>query len=84
MDFKELRKLLHYISENNGWNKNMYRNQVERRRKIVKYIDYSYDTRSHSFWKITFTSIIGAGKTEFIIRSQKDIEKVYEWLDETI
>jgi len=86
MNAVEYAKLLQYIKENNSWGANMYVIQYELHRRVVKYVDASFDTRTGRIWKINFRSCLGGGEREraFDINSPEDVNKIYKWLDEHI
>lgn len=78
--------LLEYIAQNNCWGINMYGITVERKRKAIKYVEASFDSRDGTIWLITFRQIINSKEQEisFRIESKKDVDRIYSWLDETI
>ena len=78
--------LLEYIVQNNCWGINMYGITVERKRKAIKYVEASFDSRDGTIWLITFRQIINSKEQEisFRIESKKDVDRIYSWLDETI
>lgn len=83
---KEYANLLEYIAQNNCWGINMYGITVERKRKAIKYVEASFDSRDGIIWLITFRQIINSKEQEinFRIESKEDVDKIYSWLDETI
>lgn len=74
------------IAQNNCWGINMYGITVERKRKAIKYVEASFDSRDGTIWLITFRQIINSKEQEisFRIESKKDVDRIYSWLDETI
>ena len=78
---QEFAALLDYIRENNSWGVKMYELSVERNRRVVKYVDASFDSRDGRVWQITFRSCIPGGTMDFRIESSEDVSKVYAWLD---
>lgn len=78
---QEFAALLDYIRENNSWGVKMYELSVERNRRVVKYVDASFDSRDGRVWQITFRSCIPGGARDFRIESSEDVAKVYAWLD---
>lgn len=72
--------LLKYIQENNSWQKML--DCCRRNRRVIKYVDAIFDTRTGDIWHITFRS--GGYKKEFRIDNSDDIGAVYEYLDEKI
>ncbi|MGL5767126.1 MAG: hypothetical protein ACRCX8_15945 [Sarcina sp.] len=82
----ELKELMDYIQENNGWNK-LYQNH-KRGRKTPKYINFRMDTRTGDIWLVEFSGVVGGGvnsKEVFTFRTENGYslkEKVYEWLNE--
>jgi hypothetical protein len=82
---QELKDLLEYIQKNNSWD-NMYEIiSAHPKRKIIKYVRFSVDTRQGDIWCITFDNLIGAKENESTFRTEKDYnlkDKIYEWLNE--
>lgn len=83
---KEYTNLLEYITQNNCWGINMYGITVERKRKAIKYVEASFDSRDGTIWLITFRQIINSKEQEisFRIEFKEDVDRIYSWLDETI
>lgn len=78
--------LFEYIARNNCWGINMYGITVERKRKAIKYVEASFDSRDGTIWLITFQQIINSKEQEisFRIESKEDVDRIYSWLDEII
>lgn len=76
--------LLNCIRENNSWGVNMYDVNVIRKRRAIKYVDASFDSRDGRIWQITFRSCVPDGDRSFRIESQHDIDSIYSWLNATI
>lgn len=45
-------------------------------------MNFSFDSRDGSVWKLEFISITGEPDKSFRIESKKDIKEVYDWLNE--
>lgn len=78
---QEFAALLDYIRENNSWGVKMYELSVERNRRVVKYVDASFDSRDGHIWQITFRSCLPDGTKDFRVESGDDVAKIYTWLD---
>jgi len=87
MTYDELCELLKYIEVNNSW-LNMYDICSKNpKRRIVKYVRFSMDTRESDVWNVTFDNIIGGygGKDPVTFRTEMGYslkERVYKWLNE--
>lgn len=77
---KQYAELLEYIQENNSWAK--MRDCAKRNRRVIKYIDAVFDSRTGDVWHLTFRQ--GGFSKEFRIDKPEDVKSVYEWLDEKI
>lgn len=84
----EFAKLLAYIKENNGWNERMYVNNIDRKRRCIKYVDACFDTRDGTVWRVDFRDIAAAGgesNMSFRIEiADRDLKRIYDYLDEEI
>ena len=80
----EFAKLLDYIRFNNGWDERMYENQVIRHRRCFKYIKSEFDTRDGHIWRIELREYGGSVAHAFNINSKSDIDRIYDFLNETI
>lgn len=80
----EFAKLLDCIRFNNGWGERMYENQVIRHRRYFKYIKSEFDTRDGHIWRIELREYGGSIAHAFNINSKSDIDRIYDFLNETI
>lgn len=81
MNSQDLKDLIDYVMKNNSWKEMSYLNC---RRKQPKYLDFklwfTLDTRDGIVFYLKTRS---SGKDKsFRVENKKDLEKVYEWLDE--
>lgn len=74
---EQLLKLLNYIMENNSWNK--FGEVVRRNRNVIKYINFTLDSRDGKIFSIRFRQ--GGSDKQFTINCELDIDKIYKWLD---
>lgn len=84
---EQFSELLRFIQENNAWGNNMFAVIEECKRKAIKYVDAIFDSRDGKVWLVKFRSVVGMkdnDKIEFRVESQKDIEKIYNWLNEPL
>lgn len=81
---QEFASLLGYIRENNSWGAKMYEVNVERKRRAIKYVDASYDSRDGHIWQITFRQCVPGGEKNFRVDSSSSVADIYAWLDETV
>lgn len=81
---KEFQQLLEFVKENNSWGVNMYVINHEHNRKAVKYVDCCFDSRDGSIWSVSFRSVTDEKDKSFRIESDKDIQKIYNWLNEPL
>ena len=86
LNFNELKELLEYIKEKHSW-ENMYEiHSNHPKRKIIKYVRFSMDTRENDIWNIAFDGIQNNnGINEVIFRTEMNYnlkDKIYEWLKE--
>ena len=72
--------LLEYIKANNSWHKMI--EVIKRNRRVVKYVDATFDTRDGTIWHIKFRQ--GGLDEGFRIERHEDIQAIYKWLDEKI
>ena len=80
MAISEYAKLLEYIQQNNFWGKNMGE-YIRRKRKCVKYVGSTFDSRDGKVYSVRFN--LGFGDwTDFRVKSDEDLQKVYAWLNE--
>lgn len=77
---KQYAELLEYIQKNNSWAKML--DCAKKNRRVIKYIDAIFDTRTGNIWHLTFRT--GGYRKEFRVDEPKDIKMVYEYLDEKI
>jgi hypothetical protein len=84
MNIKQLFDLLNYVKANNSWGIDMYDINCIRNRKSIKYIDFCFDSRDGTVWNLTCRSITGEEDKSFIIESEADLNKFYEWLNEPL
>ena len=78
----EMQELLEYIRENNGLENPS--NALKARRKIVKYVDFGFDSRTGTIWRVQLHQSFGS--TVACFRTERDYnlkEAVYNWLDDT-
>lgn len=84
MDPSEYVKLLEYVNENNSWDK-MYTCIHDNHRRVVKYVNCSFDTRDGKIWRVGFHGCVSLCDKDhekvFNIDSPEDVSKIYEWLD---
>ena len=82
MTIVEYAKLLEYIQQNNYWGINMYK-CISRKRKCVKYVGSTFDSRDGKVYSVRFN--LGCGEwTDFRVETDEDLQKVYTWLDEEV
>lgn len=75
-------ELLEYVKENNSWN--MCESARERNRKIVKYVDASFDSRTGTIWMVNFRSVTGEKDKAFRVDDKYGLASMYEWLEEPL
>ena len=82
---QQLAELLEYVKVNNGWGEDvMYETTIVRKRRAIKYVDATFDSRDGTIWLLKFRSILGRKDSKtFRIEKPEDIKDVYSWLDET-
>lgn len=73
-------ELLNYIQENNSWRKMC--DCSRRKRRIIKYVDAVFDSRTGMIWHVTFRQ--GGYRKEFRVDSACQLQFIYEYLDEEI
>ena len=84
---QEVKELIEYIQENNSW-EHLY-DCCQKGRKVPKYYDMTFDTRTGDMWSIRFRQITGGGhnrKDKIFLRTENGYslkDKIYEWLNET-
>lgn len=88
LTYEELQELLQYIEKNHSW-KNMFElNYIQNKKnKIIKYVDFKFDTRDCKIWFVEFYSIIGGNDDTKKFRTEKNYnlkEEIYKWLREDI
>ncbi len=76
----EFCKLLKYFEENNSWGAKMFENSCKRRRRVIKYLDSTFDSRSGKIFSVCFRD--GFTNKEFRLNGKSDVDKIYQWLDE--
>lgn len=81
---QEFMKLLEYIKENNSWGDKMYEVCHIKKRRAIKYVDSVFDSRDGIVWMINFRDSSDGKDKIFRIESQKDIQPIYDWLNEII
>ena len=82
MTISEYKSLLEYVKQNNSWGINMYK-CIQRKRKCVKYVGSTFDSRDASVYAVRFN--LGFGEwTDFRVENDEDLQKVYAWLDEEV
>lgn len=84
MEPKDFAELLNYISENNAWGEKMYDVCSVRKRRAIKYVDATYDSRDGLVWSITFRSCVPGDTFTFRIESKEDLGELYDWLNKTV
>ena len=60
----------------------MYEVCCKRNRRAIKYVDAVFDSRDGMVWHLKFRSPTHGKDRDIRIESEKDIKKVYEYLDE--
>ena len=86
MSCKEFFELLKYIEENHSW-KNMFENQCIKNRnvKVIKYVNFDFDTRDSQIWQVTFRQVMpGKNKTFREMNDNNLKEEIYNWLKEEV
>lgn len=64
LNAQEVKDLLEYIAENNGWDK-LYTNH-KNGRKTPKYVNMKMDTRTGQVWLVEFRDIVGGNSSEYL------------------
>lgn len=77
MTIQKAMKLLKYVMENNSWKEYA----AMHGRHMPKYVDIRMDTRDGEVFSVSFS---GADEKTFRVESDKDLDKVYVWLNEYI
>lgn len=76
----EVLELIDYIQKNNSWQAMV--DTVKRKRRVIKYYDMSFDTRSGEMWHISFRV---SGKDPIVFRDSSTFKQdIYKYLDEEI
>lgn len=81
---QEFMNLLEYIKENNSWGDKMYEVCHIKKRRAIKYVDSVFDSRDGIVWKIIFRDSSDGKDKIFRVENQKDIQLIYDWLNEII
>lgn len=76
----EVVELINYIQKNNSWQAMV--DVAKRKRRVIKYYDMSFDTRSGEMWHIHFR-VSGEEPIEFR-DSPTFKEDIYKYLDEEV
>ena len=81
----EYSKLLEYISNHNSWGIGSHILQFKLHRRVIKYVEASFDTRTGTIWRVTFKQCLAGKQSEqrkdFLTKSPADIARIYRWLD---
>ncbi|MEK4139623.1 hypothetical protein NST48_01510 [Paenibacillus sp. FSL M7-0547] len=73
LTIEELSELLQYIEKHNSWKNNL------KAQRLIKYIDFSFDTRDCTVWKVNLR-LSGEGTTFRTEAGYNLKDKVYEHL----
>ena len=83
---QEYAKLLLYIYQNNSWGPNMYDLHHNRHRRTIKYVTAVFDSRDGSVYSIKFSQMVPTHDRSsdifFRIENKKDIQRIYDFLNE--
>jgi hypothetical protein len=84
LTYDELKELLQYIEDNHSW-KNMYELYYENGKtpKIIKYVNFGFDTRDCDIWFVKFSNIMEGKESEKEFRTERGYDlktEIYEWL----
>lgn len=81
MNSQNLKNLIDYIMENNSQKEASY---ILRGRRQYKYVDFRLDTRDGNIYSVIFKNGGNTDAVKFDIETERDLEKLYAWLDEEV
>lgn len=84
MTLEELKDVLLIISSSNCWGPGMYDVCEILNRRAIKYVDFSYDTRDLTIWRVTLRNITGHEDVSFRVDTKEGQAELEKFLAEPL